>query len=60
MTETHHHNGQNPTPAAGIIAVLVVTAYAATALTPDQLEHLLLVLGAPGVLLGLARALEKA
>ena len=59
MTETHHHNGQNPTPAADLIATLVVTAYAATALTADQLEHLLLICGAPGTLLGLARALEK-
>lgn len=59
MTDTAHHNGQNPTPAAGVIAALTVTAYAATVLTPDQLEHLAAVLGFPGLLLGLARALEK-
>jgi len=59
MSETYHPNGQNPTPAAGLIATLVVTTYAATALTPDQLEHLLLICGAPGTFLGLARVLEK-
>ncbi|MFJ1900493.1 hypothetical protein [Streptomyces sp. NPDC088115] len=55
MTETHPHNGQNPTPAS-TIAVLAITLYAAVVLTPDQLEHLLAVLGLPATVLGLAAA----
>lgn len=51
MTE-NHPTGQNPTPAHVTAAALALTAYAAFTLTPEQTEHLLVILGIPGAISG--------
>lgn len=60
MTETHPHNGQNPTPNRAATAGLLIALYAAATMTPDQTEHLLVLLGIPTAFAALAAALKGA